>query len=181
MTDNDPEDAPGSSEGVVSPGPRDPVRLGAMVGLAFLLALGGLCGWLGFQAGQARQQQQVTSLLVQVARQTAVNLTTIDYQRADTDVARILDSATGQFYDEFEKRSGPFVEVVKKAQSKSVGTVTEAGVESMSGQEAQVLVAVSVESTNAGKPGDQPRFWRMRLTVTKTGDEAKVSKVDFVP
>jgi Mce-associated membrane protein len=160
---------------------RNPGRLLAIIALAMVAVLGGLCGWLGYQAQQARRDQQLTSLLVQVARQAAVNLTTIDYQQADADVARILGSATGQFYDDFEKRAGPFVEVVKKAQSKSVGTVTEAGVESVTGQEAQVLVAVSVKSTNAGKPEEEPRFWRMRFTVAKTGDEAKVSKVDFVP
>ena len=66
-------------------------------------------------------------------------------------------------------------------QSKSVGTVTEAGTESVSGQEGQVLVAVSVKTTTHGNPDDQPRYWRMRLTVTKQGADAKVSRVEFVP
>ena len=38
------------------------------------------------------------------------------------------------FYDDFHKRAQPFVDVVKQAQSKSVGTVTEAGVESEDGR-----------------------------------------------
>ena len=136
---------------------------------------------LGYRAYEARQQQQLRQLLLQVGRQGAVNLTTIDYEHADADVKRILDSATGQFYDEFNTRSTPFIDVVKKMQSKSVGTVTEAGTESVSGQEGQVLVAVSVKTTTRGNPDDQPRYWRMRLTVSKQGADAKVSKVEFVP
>jgi Mce-associated membrane protein len=96
-------------------------------------------------------------------------------------VQRILDSATGTFYDDFQKRAGPFVEVVKQAKSKSVGTVTEAGLESDTGTEAEVLVAVAVKTSNAGAAEQQPRLWRMRITVQKMGDDVKVSNVEFVP
>ena len=44
----------------------------------------------------------------------------------------------------------------------------------------QVLVAVSVSTTTRGIDDAAPRYWRMRLTVTKDGDDAKVSKVEFV-
>lgn len=158
-----------------------PVRLALAVGVAAAVVMTALCGWLGYRAYEAQQQQQWRQLLLQVGRQGAVNLTTIDYEHADADVKRILDSATGQFYDEFNTRSAPFIDVVRKMQSKSVGTVTEAGTESVSGQEGQVLVAVSVKTTTQGNTDDQPRYWRMRLTVNKQGDGAKVSKVEFVP
>lgn len=71
-------------------------------------------------------------------------------------------------------------DAVKKAQSKSVGTVTEAGLESQSGDEAQVLVGVSVNTSNLGAAEEEPRHWRMRIFVKKVGDEAKVSNVAFV-
>ncbi len=71
--------------------------------------------------------------------------------------------------------------MVKQAQSKSEGTIAEAGLESSSEREAQVLVAVSVRTTNAGAPEQEPRAWRMRLLVEQVGDEAKVSNVEFVP
>jgi Mce-associated membrane protein len=119
---------------------------------------------------------------VQVARQTAINLTTIDYTEVDADIKRVLDSATGAFHDEFQNRSQPFVEVVKKVQSKSEGTISEAGLLSYTKDQAQVLVAVAVKTSMAAAPADQePRRWRMRLTVDKTGDSAKVSNVEFVP
>jgi Mce-associated membrane protein len=121
-----------------------------------------------------------------------LNLTTIDYQEADTDIQRILDSATGEFYEEFAQRSAPFVEVVKQTQSKTAGTVTEAGLESVDGDKAQAIVAVNVTtSSNAPGPNNaagpngaaapqEPRIWRMRLTMQKVGQDVKVSNVSFV-
>lgn len=158
-----------------------PVRLAAVAGLIMLVGLGGLVGWAGFRGHQALQARHEREVLLRVARQGAVNLTTIDWQHADADVQRILESATGTFYDDFANRSKPFIEVVKKAQSKSVGTVTEAGVESQSGDEAQVLVALSVKSSNFGDTEQEPRNWRMRISVQKLGDQVKISNVAFVP
>ncbi|HEY6855164.1 MAG TPA: Mce protein [Mycobacterium sp.] len=152
------------------------------VGVAIILALVGLGGWLGYRLHQDHQVQAQRNLYVQVARQTAINLTTINYAEVDADIKRVLDSATGGFHDEFQNRSQPFVEVVKKVQSKSEGTIAEAGLLSYTKDQAQVLVAVSVKTSMAGAPADQePRRWRMRLTVDKTGDSAKVSNVEFVP
>jgi Mce-associated membrane protein len=116
-----------------------------------------------------------------VARQGALNLTTIDWQHAEADVHRILDGATGEFYDDFAKRSQPFIDVLKQAQAKTVGTITEAGLESETSDSAQALVAVSVQTSNAGEVEQVPRAWRMRINVQKVGDQVKVSNVGFVP
>ena len=163
--------------------PMSHVRLATIAGLVLVLALGGLTGWLGFRAYESRKAEDQRNLFLQVGRQGALNLTTIDWEHADADVQRILDSATGTFYDDFQRRAQPFVDVVKQAQSKSVGTISEAGLESESesGDEAQVLVAVTVKTSNAGAPEQEPRAWRMRISVQKVGDEAKVANVEFVP
>ena len=157
------------------------VRLAMIAGLVLVLALGGLTGWLGFRAYESRQAAEQRNLFLQVGRQGALNLTSINWENADADVQRILDSATGTFYDDFQQRAQPFIEVVKQAQSKSEGTIAEAGLESESDNGAEVLVAVTVKSSNAGAPEQQPRAWRMRLTVEKVDDQAKVSNVEFVP
>lgn len=161
--------------------PMSHVKIALIAGLVAVVALAGLTGWLGFQAYQAQQTQDLRSLYLQVGRQGALNLTTIGYENAEADVQRILDSATGTFYDDFQRRAEPFVEVVKQAQSTSEGTIAEAGLESFSDDEAQVLVAVTVRTSNAGAPDQAPRAWRMRISVEKVGDEAKVSNVEFVP
>ena len=157
------------------------VRLAMIAGLVLVLALGGLSGWLGFRAYESHQADEQRNLFLQVGRQGALNLTSINFENAEGDVQRILDSATGTFYDDFQKRAQPFIDVVKQAQSKSVGTIAEAGLESTSENEADVLVAVTVKTSNAGAPEQEPRAWRMRISVQKVGDEAKVSNVEFVP
>jgi Mce-associated membrane protein len=92
-----------------------------------------------------------------VARQGALNLTTIDWQHADADVRRTLDGATGEFYDDFAKRSQPFIEVLNQAKASTVGTITDAGLESQRADTAQALVAASVQTSNAGVPDQVPR------------------------
>lgn len=182
-TDVDEQDpAADVAEIAETPAPRrfSDTRALMAVGLVVVAALAGVGGWLGYRVYQDRQAQAQRNLYVQVARQTAINLTTLDYTRIDADIKRILDSATGGFYDDFQKRSQPFVDVVKKVQSKSEGTVAEAGLLSEANDQAQVLVAVEVKTTMAGAPEQEPHHWRMRLNVQKTGDGPKVSDVEFV-
>lgn len=158
-----------------------PLRAAMLVGLASVLACAGLGGWLGLRAYQSHQNGQQRALLLQAARQGALNLTTIDHEQVESDVQRVLDSATGNFYDDFSRRSQPFIEVVKAAQAKSVGTVTEAGIESDDADATHVLVGVTVKTTNASGPDQIPRSWRMRISVTQVESEPKISNVAFVP
>jgi len=156
------------------------VRLATILGLVAVVALAALCGWLGFRTYESREAADERNLFLQVGRQAALNLTTIDFEHADEDVQRVLDSSTGTFYDDFQARAQPFKEVVKQAKSKSVGTIAEAGVESITQDGAEVLVAVTVKTSNAGAAEQEPRAWRMRITVQKADDGAKVANVRFV-
>jgi Mce-associated membrane protein len=157
------------------------IRWAVVAGLIFAVALGGLTGWLGWQARENRQAQQQREIFLQTGRQAAINLTTIDAAEVDADVQRVLASAAGTFHDDFAARAPVFVEVVKKAQSKTEGTVTAAALESESPDRARVMVAVSVKTSYAGAPEQQPRLWRMRIDVEKADDLAKVTNVVFVP
>src|SRR6201999_1674597 len=58
------------------------------VGVAIIVALLGLGGWLGFRVHQDNQVQAQRHLYVEVARQTAINLTTINYTEVDADIKR---------------------------------------------------------------------------------------------
>jgi Mce-associated membrane protein len=177
------ESAADEADGGPAPRPKKAVSAAwraTLFGLAVIVALGALIGWFGFRARQSHQARAEQSQLVQAATQGALNLTTIDWQRADSDVQRILDGATGEFYDDFAKRSQPFIDLVKQTKSTTVGTVTEAGLESQTGGTAQVLVAVTVTTSNVGAPQPDPHEWRMRISVQRVGDQAKVSNVEFV-
>jgi len=161
--------------------PMSTPRRAMLVGLALVVALATLIGWFGYRDRQSYQAQSQRSQFLQVARQGALNLTTIDWQHADADVQRILDAATGEFYDDFAKRSQPFIKVLKQTKSITAGTITEAGLESETADSAQALVAVSVKTSHTGEPDPDLREWRMRIFMRKIGDQVKVSNVGFVP
>jgi Mce-associated membrane protein len=152
-----------------------------VVVLLVVIALAGLAGWLSYSVRQDFQANQQRAVFLETARQAAVNLTTISYSEVDADIKRIVDSTTGKFHDDFRQRAPAFIDVVKQAQAKSVGTVTAAGVESISTDQARVLVAVTVKTSNAGAEEQQPRAWRMQINVTGDRNGAKVSDVQFVP
>jgi Mce-associated membrane protein len=166
---------------VAEPGSRR-TGLATLVGVALLAAVTAMAGWLGVTTYQMRQVEQQRESFLQAARQGALNLTTIDWQEADTDVQRVLESAVGAFRDDFATRAPSFVDVVKKLQSKSVGSVAEAGVESMSDNDAQVLVTMLVKTQLPNQPEEAPRSWRLRIALQKSGDQdVKISNVVFVP
>jgi Mce-associated membrane protein len=159
----------------------EPVRFTLIAGLVLVLVLGGLAGWLAYRADQSRQLDRQRQTFLSVARQGATDLTTLNYQHVDDDVQRILDTATGTFYDDFEKRAPSFADVVKKLKTTSVGTVTETALEpGDSATAAHVLVLIVVKSQIAGQPEQQPRALRMRMEVQKIDDDTKVSDVEYV-
>jgi Mce-associated membrane protein len=158
-----------------------PTRRAIAFGSAFVAVLVALLGWSQYHLTQAHHAQAHRAEFLQVAKQGALNLTTIDWEHADKDVHRILDLATGEFYDDFAKRSQPFIDVLRQAKAKTVGTITEAGLESDTGDSARALVALSVVTSSSDENAQGPREWRMRIDVQKVGDQVKVSNVGFVP
>ena len=104
------EDLPGlancvAESAVAQNDSRPPPRRALLFGLIMVIVMAMLLCWLGFHVNQSQQAQNQRSQFLQVARQGALNLTTIDWRHADVDVRRILDSATGEFYNDFGRRS----------------------------------------------------------------------------
>lgn len=175
-------DRPGPNRRLpAGPTGRTTRRWWVAIGLGIVVVLAAIVGWISYRAHTVSAAQHQRDLFVQVGRQSAINLTTIDWQQADRDVARILDNATGSFHDDFANQSQSFIDVVKQSKSTTAGIVDEAGVESESGDSAQILVAVTVKTSNAAAPQQEPRSWRLRVGVQKTGQDIKVSNVEFVP
>jgi Mce-associated membrane protein len=158
--------------------PSSPPRRLIAVALVILVAV---TGWLGWQDIQLRRAEHLRDAMVQAGRDGVVALTTIDHEQVDEDVQRILDASTGKFRDDFAQRADSFTEGARKAQSKSVGTVSEAGVESVDGDRGRVLVTLIVMTSNRGAPEQQPKVWRTRVTVDKDDGVYKVAAVEFIP
>jgi Mce-associated membrane protein len=163
---------------VPTPPPARIVRSALVAGVITAVALAALVGWLGFRTYQAERDDAQRALFVRTAQDVAVNLSTVDYEHADADAERIADAAVGAFAESFAQHKQTYINNAKHAKTRSLGTVTDAGLESQNGDQGRVLVAVTVKSTDAG--GQAPQYFRMRIAVQKVGDIAKVSDVAFV-
>jgi Mce-associated membrane protein len=125
-------------------------------------------------------ERQRSAAYVAAARQGVVNLTSLDFNKAKEDVQRVLDSATGEFRDDFQRRADDFASVVKDSKAVTQGSVTASAVESMNKDSAVVLVLANERVTNSAGAKDDPRAFRFRVSVVRDGDQLKISKVEFV-
>lgn len=117
---------------------------------------------------------------VEAGEQFAVSLASVDHRTIDADVRRILDASTGEFQREFSDRAPGFKDATRSAQAVSTGTVTGAGLERLRSDHADVLVAVSVHTTNGDDPPDAPRSWRIRIGIAHGATGYRADKVEFV-
>ena len=136
-------------------------------------------GWIVWQYYDARARREHAQEFVDTAKQTVVDLTSIDFHKVKDQVQHIVDNSTGSFRDDFINRSDQFIKVAEASKAVAKGTVDAAAVESMTTDEAVVLVVGSEQITNA-VGNQQPRSFRFRVTVTKDGDQFKVSKLELV-
>ena len=143
-----------------------------------LLALTGLMLVKHNEAAAARTQDRK---LIEAASEGIVALLSIDHDRAEADVQRILDLSIGAFRDDFASRAGDFIATAQKGKSVTKGAVTAAALESAGDDNAVVLVAATSQVTNASGARDDPRPWRMSVTVSRDEDQWKMSNVEFVP
>jgi Mce-associated membrane protein len=131
----------------------------------------------------ASQQRQRAAEFAAAARQGVVTLTSLDFNNAKDSVQRIIDDSTGSFRDDFAKTANDFTTVVEQSKVVEQGTVRAVAVDldSMTHDSAVVLVASTSEVTNAAGAKQDPRGFRLIVTLTRDGDQLKMSKVEFVP
>jgi Mce-associated membrane protein len=150
------------------------------VAVLLICAFVAASGYMVWHHRDSTQRQQRVAKFVDAAKQGIIYMTTMDFNRAKQDVQRLLDSATGQFRDDFSEAA--FTKAVEQSKVATEGTVTGAGVESMDDHSARVLVsATSHIVAGATGPKDEPRPYRFRVIVTDEGGQYKMSKVEFVP
>ncbi|HWF28714.1 MAG TPA: hypothetical protein VG327_10110 [Mycobacterium sp.] len=149
--------------------------------IILIICFAGASGYMAWQHDDTTQREQRAARFVAGARQGIVNMTSLDFTKAKEDVQRVIDSSTGQFRDDFQQRAKDFTTVVEQSKVVTEGTVNAAALESMDEHSASVLVSATSKITNSAGAKDEPRAWRLRVTVTEDGGQYKMSKVDFVP
>lgn len=148
--------------------------------IILICAFAGVSGYMVWHDHDASEREQRAADFVAGGRQGIVNMTSLDFNRAQEDVQRVLDSSTGQFRDDFQQRAKDFTSVVEQSKVVTEGTVTAAALESMDEHSASVLVSVTERISNAAGAKDEPRRFRLRVTVAEEGGQYKMSKVDFI-
>lgn len=145
-----------------------------------ICAFAAATGYMMWRDHDATERAQRSANFVAGARQGIINMTSLDFNRAKDDVQRVIDSSTGQFRDDFQQRAKDFASVVEQSKVVTQGTVSSAALESMDEHSASVLILATSKITNAAGAKDEPRVFRLRVTVTEDGGQYKMSKVDFV-
>jgi Mce-associated membrane protein len=153
------------------------LTIAAVVAICALL---GVSGWMAWHHHNVVQERQRAAAYVATARQGVINLTSLDFNKAKEGVQRVLDCATGEFRDDFQRRADDFESVVKDSKAVTEGSVAATAVESMNNDSAVVLVLANERITNIAGAKDQPRTFRFRVSVVHDGDQLKLSKVEFV-
>lgn len=153
--------------------------------LAVVVILAALSGsvYMVLDHRHATQQRQRAAEFAAAARQGVVTLTSMDFNNAKEGVQRIADDSTGTFKDDFLKMADDFIKVVEQSKVVSQGTVQAAAVDldTMTDNSAVVLVASTSEITNAAGAKQDPRTYRLIVTIARDGKQLKMSKVEFVP
>lgn len=149
----------------------------AVVVICGLLAGSGYMIWYHHNAVEQRQR---SAAFAAAARQGVVNMLSMDFKKAKEDVQRVIDSSTGEFRDDFQKRAADFTSVVEQSKVVTEGAVAVTAVQSMTEDSAVVLVLGNERVTNAAGAKDEPRTFRLRVSVARDGGQIKLSKVEFV-
>jgi Mce-associated membrane protein len=114
------------------------------------------------------------------ARAESVALTTIGYKTASTDLNRVLAGATGALRTQFEKERSQLPATLAQTKSVSRGTVLSSALSSVTGDRAQVLVAVDARVTGTGIGADGVlKHYRMVVTLQRVADRWLASDVAF--
>ena len=158
--------------------------LGAWVAAAVAMVLVGiligLSAFIVWNRGAQREIAEHKAAFVAAANQGVVNLLSMDFTKGDEDLQRLIDSTTGEFRDDFERSRGDFLTVLRSSKVTTTAEVKTSAVEELYRDSAVVLVAAGSEVSNTAAAKQPPRAWRLRVTVSRDGDQIKMSKVEFV-
>jgi Mce-associated membrane protein len=183
--------ADADAEDTAEPEPEDRRRLrlprvslavlGATLVVLLILGFLGAGGYMMWQHRQNVAEQQRSAEFAAGARQGVVTLMSLDFNRAEDDVKRILENTTGDFRKDFESQAEDFAQVAQESKVVTEATVNAVAVQSMTQNTARVLLAVTTRVSNVQSQTQEPRSWRLAVDVARDGDQIKLAKVEFVP
>ena len=153
------------------------LRAGTAVALVLLL-LGATV--LGLRLRDDVLDDRARSQALTAARQSALNLTSIDREDFEGDVGRVLDGATGEFRQDFAGRVEELETLLQENEVAAEGRVLEAGIVRSDRRSATALVVVDSTVRNKTVPDGRVNSYRMKVELEKVGDSWLTSSLEFV-
>jgi len=135
---------------------------------------------LGVQLRGYAQTQDARDDALRAARQSALNLTSIDAEQFDVAVQRVLDGATGDFRREFEDNSDNLEKLLADNEVSAEGNVLEAGLVRSDRSNASALVVVDSTVRNTATPRGRVNTYRMQIEVQRVDGRWLTSTLRFV-
>ncbi|OBC01079.1 hypothetical protein A5784_02395 [Mycobacterium sp. 852013-50091_SCH5140682] len=155
--------------------------LASCLAIIAICALLGASGFMIWKHGQADHRRALTAEFTAAARQSVVTLMSLDFNHVQDDVKNILSNSTGDFKKDFEAQQNDFIKLAQQSKVVTESTVNAAAVDTMTDDNAVVLVAATTRVTNTAGAQQQPRSWRVAVSLTREGGQIKLAKVEFVP
>jgi Mce-associated membrane protein len=125
----------------------------------------------------SREYSQVTK----AATDETLAFLTVDYKNMDPLIAKVLAGSTGSFKQQYSQAQVNLKSSAQQSRAVSTGKVLAVGVGNIDDSNAVVFIAADSQVTNEstkGKP--QPRYYRLRVSMTRKGSAWLTSNLQFV-
>jgi Mce-associated membrane protein len=149
-----------------------------LAGLCVLLAVAAVV--FGVRLRDYAEIEQDRAEALQAARQSALNLTSIDTEDFDAAVQRVREGATGDFRQEFEDNSANLEQLLADNEVSAEGQVIEAGLVRADANNATALVVVVSTVRNTATPDGRVNTYRMQVDVERVAGRWLASSLRFV-
>ena len=152
------------------------------VPVVLLAALLAATGMLAGRVNADNMREDAGQAAVTAARQEAVNLTTLRYDSAAQDLARILALSTGEVRANFAAQRQSLPGLLARQRSRSVGSALSAGLVRLDATRTRAQVAVAVDARVTAADAGEPalKHYRMMLSLEVVSGRWLVSRIAFL-
>ena len=148
----------------------------ALAVLGFAVALAALLLAPDGEPADRTGEEALRNSALNAARERTTDLTTYDFTTLDADFARVLETATGAFEQEYRATSEQLRTTFTRSKAVASGSVLAAGIEELAPQRAVAVVAVDQVIRTAGQAPRRERN-RLRMVLVRPQDTWLVERV----
>ena len=130
---------------------------------------------------RARSVSRQYKVVTASATKETLAFLTVDYKNMDSLIAKVLAGSTGTFKSQYAAAKSQLKSSATQSRAVSTGKVLHVGVGDLTSKSATVFVAADSQVTNASTKGKaQPRYYRLKLTLVRSGKHWLTNDLEFV-